>query len=96
MSKDKKLLKKAKASQNNLKFEELTKLAEFAGFVLKKPKKKKKKKGTSHKIYTRQGTTEMMNFQDFNGKAVPYQVKQLLKAIKDGDLIKDEDENKNK
>jgi len=96
MTKAEKLLKKAKDSQNNLKFEELTKLAELAGFVFRKPKKKKKKPGTSHRIYTLPGKKEIMNFQNVHGKAVPYQVRQLLKAINEGSLIKEEKPTKEK
>ena len=52
---------------------DLCTLAEMAGFVFDRA-------GGSHKIY-RHPAGGMMNFQDVNGKAKPYQVKQLLDYI---------------
>ena len=52
----------------------------------------------SHRMYKRPGYPKVMNFQDDNGKAKPYQVKQLLLAIQtiadtsDGEDYSDEDE----
>ena len=37
----------------------------------------------SHKIYRRSSATQLMNFQDEDGQAKPYQVKQLLNAIEE-------------
>jgi predicted RNA binding protein YcfA (HicA-like mRNA interferase family) len=49
-------------------------MAEMAGFVFDRA-------GGPHKIY-KHAAGGMMNFQDVNGKAKPYQVKQLLDYIR--------------
>lgn len=78
MSKCQKLLQKAKNSANNFRFVELCKLAECYGWILRNQE-------GSHLIYKNdqleitQGCRQ--TFQNDNGKAVPYQVKQLLNAI---------------
>jgi hypothetical protein len=46
----------------------------MAGFVFKKTR-------GSHRTYRHAGVIELLNFQDDNGKAKPYQVRQLLKII---------------
>lgn len=53
---------------------ELCQLAECFGFELARQE-------GSHRIYKRAGHRELMNFQDVNGKAKSYQVKQLLEVI---------------
>ncbi len=81
MSKCEKLLEKAKNSPNNLRFEELLKLAECYGWI------PKKRGGTSHRLYVNlslkpeQGRRQ--NFQPDNGMAKEYQVKQVLEFIDD-------------
>jgi hypothetical protein len=76
-----KLLLKAINSPSNLRFEELCKLAEGYGWLLKR------QKGTSHRLYENpslkpeQGRRQ--NFQSDKGKAKEYQVKQLLEFIDD-------------
>lgn len=78
MSKCQKLLSKAQNSAKNFRFAELCRLAECYGWVFIR-------QDGSHKIYENselditQG--RMQNFQDVNGQAKPYQVKQLLAAI---------------
>lgn len=78
MSKCQKLLSKAQNSVKNFRFAELCKLAECYGWFFVR-------QDGSHKIYENselditQG--RMQNFQDVNGQAKPYQVKQLLAAI---------------
>lgn len=78
MNKCDKLLEKARNSPNNLGFDEACKLAECEGFVFQR-------QSGSHVIYEhpnlRLDQNRIMNFQNFKGKAKPYQVKQLLKAI---------------
>jgi len=46
----------------------------MAGFVFKKTR-------GSHITYRHAGVIELLNFQDDNDKAKPYQVRQLLKII---------------
>lgn len=78
MSKCDKLLEKAKYSPNNFSFTEICQLAECFGFEFQR-------QSGSHIIYEHPllkiEQNRMMNFQNFKGKAKPYQVKQLIKAI---------------
>jgi hypothetical protein len=78
MSRCDKLLAKANDSPNNFSFTEICQLAECFGFEFQR-------QSGSHVIYEHPLLTieqnRLMNFQNFNGKAKPYQVKQLLKAI---------------
>ncbi len=78
MGKCDKLLEKAKNSPNNFSFTEICQLAECYGFIFQR-------QNASHIIYEhstlRIEQNRLLNFQNFHGKAKPYQVKQLLKAI---------------
>ena len=78
MSKCDKLLEKAKNSPNNFSFSEICQLAECYGFVFQR-------QSASHVIYEHPTLeieqNRLLNFQNLKGKAKPYQVKQLLKAI---------------
>jgi len=78
MSKCDKLLEKAKNSPNNFSFAEICQLAECYGFIFQR-------QSASHIIYEHPTLkieqNRLLNFQNFKGKAKPYQVKQLLKAI---------------
>lgn len=79
MDKCEKLLAAAEASPGSLSFDELCALAECYEFEFKR------QKGTSHRMYSHPSLlpTEggFMNFQSDKGKAKPYQVRQLLRAI---------------
>lgn len=79
MGKKEKLLESAKNSAKNYKFKDLRKLAEYHGFEFKRQK-------GSHIMMKHTDEEIMMNFQDKNGEAKPYQVKQLLEAIEDYNL----------
>ncbi|MCY7376770.1 MAG: hypothetical protein LH472_12490 [Pyrinomonadaceae bacterium] len=78
MSKCDKLLEKAANSPNNFSFTEICQLAECYGFEFQR-------QSGSHVLYENLSLEileyRLMNFQNFKGKAKPYQVKQLLKAI---------------
>ncbi len=78
MSKCDKLLEKAKNSPNNFSFIEICQLAECYDFQFQR-------QSSSHMIYEHSTLkieqNRFLNFQNFKGKAKPYQVKQLLKAI---------------
>jgi predicted RNA binding protein YcfA (HicA-like mRNA interferase family) len=76
MPKCDKLLERARKSPANVRFTEICQLAECYGFVFVRQE-------GSHRIYKRDGWPRLMNFQDHNGKAVTYQVRQLLNAIDD-------------
>jgi len=79
MEKREKLLAAAEASPSSLSFDELCTLAECYGFEFKR------QKGTSHRMYGHPSLLPadggFMNFQSDKGKAKPYQVRQLLRAI---------------
>ncbi|MBS1789000.1 MAG: type II toxin-antitoxin system HicA family toxin [Acidobacteria bacterium] len=80
MSNCQKLYEQAQQSTANIRFEDLCALAECFGWEFKRQK-------GSHQLYENKQLTleqgRMMNFQSVNGKAKPYQVKQLLTAIKE-------------
>lgn len=77
-----KLLKKARRSASNLRFEEACQLAECYGFEFAHG-------GGSHRVYKVPGVMEIMNLQRLkDGKAKDYQVKQLLGLI---DRLEQED-----
>ena len=69
-----KLLQKALASPANLRFEEACILARAFGFHLSRVN------GSRH-IFSRLNIPEILNLQDVDGKAKPYQVKQLLALV---------------
>lgn len=75
----KKLLAKARRSPANLRFSEVCSLAEKAGFV------QRKSSGTSHRVYKhpaiQDALASLCNFQDDDGNAKAYQVRQLLGRI---------------
>lgn len=79
MGKKEKLFESAKNSAKNFKFNDLIKLAEYYGFVFKRQK-------GSHTMMKHKKEKIFMNFQDKNGEAKPYQVKQLLDAIDEFNL----------
>lgn len=80
MSNCQKLFDQAQRSAANFRFDDLCLLAECYGWEFKRQK-------GAHKIYENgklsleKGRT--MNFQNVNGNAKPYQVRQLLAAIKE-------------
>ncbi len=78
MGKCDKLLEKAKNSPNNFSFTEICQLAQCCGFIFQR-------QSASHTIYENPDLeieqNRLLNFQNFKGKAKPYQVRQLLKAI---------------
>lgn len=78
MDKCGRLLEKARNWTNNLSFSEVCYLAECHGFAYKRT-------NGSHVIYEHPSlpaqNNRNLNFQNVNGKAKAYQVRQLLKAI---------------
>ena len=76
-----KLIARARQSANNLSFDELCFIVEHIGFVFDRQK-------GSHRIY--KGTSydmPIVNIQNCDGKAKPYQVKQVLDMIDRYDLV---------
>jgi len=72
MSKTEKLALKILSgkSDQNFAFDDLCHVIERAGFQLRSGK-------GSHRIYYKNGVVEIINVQPRNGKAKPYQVKQV-------------------
>jgi len=69
-----KLLKKILEGSYNIRFSEAVALAEGFGFRLDRV-------SGSHHIFIRAGVSELVNLQEVDGKAKPYQLRQLLKII---------------
>ena len=80
------LYEELKQKLKNLRFKRLCLIAEAFGFQYKGGK-------GSHRIYVREGIEELLNFQNVNGKAKPYQVRQLIKIIENHELLMEESEN---
>ena len=71
-----------KRNPKNVRFEKICRAAETFGFRFRGGK-------GSHRIYVRLGVRELLNFQNENGKAKPYQVKQFLKIIEQYSLLEE-------
>jgi len=61
-------------SDKNFAFSDLCYILERAGFQLRSGK-------GSHRIYYKEGIVEIINIQPRNGKAKPYQVKQVRELV---------------
>ena len=73
-------LGKLKRNPQNVRFEHLCRVAMAFGFTLKG-------RSGSHRVYTRPGVKELLNFQNCKGKAKAYQVQQFIKMIERYDLL---------
>lgn len=69
----------------DVRFSDICKLSELFGFSFKGGK-------GSHRTYTREGIAAILNFQNVNGKAKPYQVRELLNIVADFNLGFNEEE----
>jgi len=69
-----KLFHKILYGSKNIRFDEAVQFAEMFGFHLDRV-------SGSHHIYKHQDIPELINLQNVNGKAKPYQIRQLLKII---------------
>ena len=74
MSKKRKLLEKVLSGSKNLQFDDLVILVEAFGFSLSRI-------NGSHHIFTHPTIPELINLQNRNGKAIPYQIRQFLILI---------------
>jgi hypothetical protein len=77
------MYRQLKNHSKNVRFGYLCNAAERFGFTCRGSK-------GSHRIYTRDGVRELLNFQEVKGMAKPYQVKQLCKIIEDYSLLKED------
>lgn len=76
-------INKWRESRSNVRFNELLLVAIAFGFEFKGMK-------GSHVVYSRCDIKEILTFQSVNGKAKPYQVKQLIDLIDKYNLAEDE------
>jgi predicted RNA binding protein YcfA (HicA-like mRNA interferase family) len=72
--KRRKLLQKALSSPKNVRFSEMVTLAEAFGFHLSRVK-------GSHHIFVHPQARELVNLQDVDGRAKPYQIRQFLRLV---------------
>ena len=77
-------LAEIKDNPKNVRFSNMCNIAEAFGFRFRGGK-------GSHRIYVREGITELLNFQNVNGKAKPYQVKQFIKIVGKYNLLEESD-----
>ncbi len=75
----KKLLEKALRGSKNISFHEMTTIVEAFGFHLSRV-------NGSHHIFAHPQVHELVNLQEVDGKAKPYQVRQFLKLVELYDL----------
>ena len=68
------ILEKILSNSKNIRFGDLATLAEAYGFRLDRT-------NGSHHIFIHTGVREILNLQDVDGKAKPYQIRQLLKLV---------------
>ena len=74
-----KLLEKVLASPKNVQFSDMISLVEAFGFRLSRVR-------GSHFIFAHPNIPELVNLQEKNGKAKPYQVRQFLQLVEQYDL----------
>lgn len=81
-----KLLERARSAPENTRFDDACDLAECAGFELRRGK------DGSHRVYKKSGEMQLLNFQNHDGKAKSYQLKQLLTYIDEQGLTFEPDD----
>jgi hypothetical protein len=84
MSKQK-LLKKILAGSKNIRFDEMVALINAFGFELARV-------SGSHHIFIHPAVDELLNLQNVNGQAKPYQVRQFLKLVERYNLRLEDEE----
>lgn len=72
--KKRKILEKVLAGSKNIRFNEMITLVEAFGFRLSRT-------SGSHHIFIHPEVREMVNLQEVNGKAKPYQIQQFLQLV---------------
>ena len=74
-----KTLRLIRDGSRNVHFQDLIRLAEGFGFRVVRI-------NGSHHMLSRAGVPKLLNFQDMNGMAKPYQVRQLLRWVEQYNL----------
>jgi hypothetical protein len=75
-------LEELKANPNKVRFKRLCQIAESFGFESRKGR-------GSHRVFFRDGIFELLNFQNEDGWAKAYQVRQFIKVIEKYNLQED-------
>ena len=83
--KKQKLLRKALTRPRNFRFGEMITLVEAFGFRLSRS-------SGSHHIFVHPEVTELVNLQEVQGKAKPYQIGQFLRLVEKYNLKLGEDQ----
>ena len=81
-----KLLAKIQNNSLNVRYNDFVTIVESYGF-------RRTRSNGSHEIYRYKGVVEIVNIQNDNGKAKPYQVKQFLFLIEKYNLKLEDDSN---
>lgn len=68
------LVQVSKGSVKNIAFDDLQRLVEAMGFELKRI-------SGSHHIFSRADVPELVNLQEVDGQAKPYQIRQFVKLV---------------
>ncbi len=76
---ERKTLQKILSGSRNIRFKEMTALAEAFGFHLARIQ-------GSHHIFVHPEIPELVNLQQVKGEAKPYQIRQFLKLVERYDL----------
>jgi predicted RNA binding protein YcfA (HicA-like mRNA interferase family) len=74
-----KILLKILSGTKNIRFSDMVNLIEGFGFRLSRT-------DGSHHIFSRPDIPELVNLQQINGQAKPYQIRQFLKLVEKHDL----------
>ncbi len=80
----KELFAKVFSGSGNVRFGDVVTLAEAFGFRLARS-------SGSHHIFAHPKLSELLNLQNWKGKAKPYQIRQLLRLVEDYDLTLEEE-----
>ena len=83
--KKRKLLQKLLSGSKNIRFSDAVACVEAFGFVLSRV-------NGSHHIFIHPGVSELINLQNVDGKAKPYQLRQFLQIVEQYNLQMEEDE----
>lgn len=84
MTKKRKLLEKALSGSKNIQFTEMVTLVEAFGFRLSRV-------NGSHYIFEHALLPELLNLQNREGKAKPYQVRQFLQLVEQYNLTMEDE-----
>ena len=84
MKRRKLLARLAAGAMRNVAFDDFVGLVEAFGFS-------QVRQSGSHHIYSRPGVPQLVNLQDVNGEAKPYQIRQFLRLVERHNLTMEEE-----